>query len=196
MPSWRDELRPQFYGITPTYSECKNCAFRIRCSRLSESTIAYLYMSFRDNGVVFLEANLSNSSISTPTVLTEMDDVDSKVCEVDSDSRSVVTDADASLGFVGSESDRMPGDDETMGFFQPDAVGFVFLATRRCAAAWVCACRSVAMCDETSVDALEASPGLLPPTPPPRHLLLDAGFKFCWVEYSTTLATAEVLGFC
>ena len=109
-----------------TYSECKNCAFRIRCSRLSASTIAYLYISLSDNGVVFFDANFRSSSISTPTVFSDIEAVVSNGLDNIDIVSSDVDDED-SLGFVGSAYDERDNDDETMGLFHPEAVGFLFL---------------------------------------------------------------------
>ena len=124
--------------LQKTYSECKNCAFRILCSLFLASTIAYLYISFSDNGVVFFDAKLSSSSISTPTVVAEGGIVVSK--DADGSMGSVIVEADAeavvdaSFGDVGSTNDERATEDETMGFFHPDAVGLLFFATSRCAA--------------------------------------------------------------
>lgn len=121
--------------LLETYSECKNCAFRILCSLLLASTIAYLYKSFSDNGVVFFDAKLRSSSISTPTVLAEGGIAVSR--DADDSMESAIVDADAeavvdvSFGDVGSTNEERATEDETMGFFHPDAVGLLFFATSR-----------------------------------------------------------------
>ena len=174
--------------LNPTYSECKNCAFRIRCSRLSASTIAYLYMSFRDSGVVFFDANLRSSSISTPTVFSDIVAVASDG-EEDRDIDMVSADADAeeSLGFVGSTYDERDNDDEIMGFFHPDAVGFLFPATSGFAVARACTSLCVVLRDES---CLLAEVNSL--TPLTRHIFVDDSVKFCCVEHSTMLEKTEV----
>jgi hypothetical protein len=86
-------------------------------------------MSFRDSGVVFFDANLRSSSISTPTVFSDIVAVASNGEDKDIDIVSADADAEESLGFVGSTYDERDNDDETMGFFHPDAVGFLFPAT-------------------------------------------------------------------
>lgn len=84
-----------------------------------------MYISFSDNGVVFFDANFRSSSISTPTVFSEIEAVVSKgVDNIDIVSSDV--DDEDSLGFVGSAYDERDNDDETMGLFHPEAVGFLF----------------------------------------------------------------------
>ena len=91
--------------------------------------MAYLYISFRDNGVVFFDANLRSSSMSTPTVFSETDSFVSNGEDRDIDILSAIVDAEASRGFFGSTYDERDRDDETTGFCHPEAVGFFFPVT-------------------------------------------------------------------
>ena len=146
-------------------------------------------MSFSDNGVVFFDANFSNSSISTPTVL---GDRGVAVSRDDDNESGIWLSADVSCGFVGSTYEERDRDDETIGFFHPEAVGLFFLVISRCALARVYAFRCGTTCDES---CLVPFVKMLSPIALPWHIIVGVGSKLLCVEYSTTLAMVEA-GYC
>lgn len=129
-------------------------------------------MSFNDRGVVFFDANFRSSSISTPTVFSDI----------------VSNGEDRDIDIVSSDDvdDKSENDDETTGFVHPEAVDFLFLDTIGLAVAWVCVYRSAILRDGISLFHFVPFAESVPPIPLTRQLLVKYDdIKSDWIEFST-----------